>query len=556
MPGINTSSAKSSVITKQSSQNLLAQKIYTKQQKTFILQDPNADPQDLDNLASDESWYIRQTVGRHNRSLLITLDNLSRDVDFRVRCGAAVNPTICGSKEILNRLLRDHSIEVLRAFTGNPSLPLFCLKTLSVNSDWQVRWGVARHPNSAEDTEYPTILEKLSKDAEQLVRWGVAENPACTSEILDNLAVPTNDLFVRWAVAENNNTSNETLQKLLNDTDKMVRKSAEANLRRRGITPKTVLRDIKTKVFNAVSSASLASSLSNLFKKKVYEKTRKLPGAKGIAVTQGYYKNSKFNLVAIDPKLNEMIVYLAPQRKDGSFETRTLDFVAEKYPGIHAVLNGAFFNNSPGGDNQPLGPVIYQWGKYFWTPTTKNYEGLPVYSFNRPFFAIDKSGVPVIRQSEGKRAEELLKDGYMMLLGGGGPFIQDGKIIVSEKTLNDAHISPQTHQINTPRQRTCVGIKEDGTILFCTFGYQDGNNALSGGITLLALAEFMLSKGAKDALFFDGGGSTGLYLSDEGCNSTGVPREQPTYLIVTDKTSAKFIEKLENENEKLFRRKK
>lgn len=550
MPDINASSAKSFIAKKpyynNTSQNLLAQKTYTNQQKMFILQDPNADPQDLDNLADDDSWYVRQTVGRHIRTLLKTLDKLSKDHDFRVRCGVAVNPAICGSKEILDRLLQDHSIEVLRSFTGNPLLPLFCLKTLSANYDWQVRWGVGRHSKSAEDTEDPTILEKLSKDAEQLVRWGVAENTACPPEILDNLAVPTNNLFVRWAVAENNNTSNKTLQKLLNDTDKMVRKSAEANLRRRGVKPNIILRDIKTKVFNAASSTSLSASLSNLFKKKDYEKTRDLPGAKAITVTQGYYNGSKFNLVAIDPKLNEMIVYLAPQKKDGSFETRTLDFVAEKYPGIHAVINGSFFNNSPGGDNQPLGDVIYQWGKYFWTPTAKNHEGLSVYSFNRFFFAIDKNGMPVIRQSDGKRAEELLKDGYTALLGGGGPLIRDGKIIVSEKTLNDAHISPQTHQINARRQRTCVGIKEDGTILLCTFS----------GITLPALAEFMLSRGAVDALFFDGGGSTGLYLSDEGCASNEAPRQQPTYLIVTDKTSAKFIEKFEEENKKSFRRKK
>lgn len=513
--------------------------------KMFQAQDPNADPHLLDTLANDDKWYIRMAVAQNRRTLLTTLDRLSLDNDFRVQCGVAVNPNICASKEILDRLSNNYETNVLKSLTGNPALPALYLEKLHANNNWEVRWGVARHPNT--DTN---ILEKLSKDPEPLVRWGVSENPACPPEILRNLSIEEY-LFTRWAVASHQNTPVNVLQTLVNDKIPDVRKAAIENLKLRGI---------KAQTFNpsavAASMGILLAPLYNLFRKKNQEKTRVLPNAKGITVTQGYYKGAKFNLVSVDPKLNETLVYLAPQKKDGSFETRSLDFAASKYPGTHAVLNGSFFNNYTGGDNQPLGPVIYRDGKYFWTPTTKNYEGLPVYSFNRPFFAIDKNGVPMIRQSEGKRAEELLRDGYKALLGGGGPLIQDGKIIVSEKTLNDAKISPQTHQINKRRQRTCVGIKEDGTILLCTFGYQKGNNPSYSGITLPDLAEFMLSKGAKEALFFDGGGSTGLYLSDEGCAITDIPRKQPTYLIFTDKASAKFINTREEENEKIFRGKK
>lgn len=499
-------------------------------------QDPNADPYVLDALANDDKWFIRMIVAQNQRANDDTLNRLSSDNDERVRCGLAVNPKICGLKEILDLLLKDNTT-VKKALTGNPKLPSVYLEKLYTNNNWEVRWGVARHQN----TDAP-ILVKLSADAEPLVRWGVAENPACPPEILIRLS--TEDyLFTRWAVAAHQNTPTEVLQKYINNQAENinVKKAAKENLKRRGIQAMAL-----NLAASVLPLGHLIAPLYDLFRNKAIEKTRDLPGAKGITVTQGYYEGSKFNLMAIDPKLNEMIVYIAPQKKDGTFEVRTLDSVAEKYPGIHAVINGTFFNNSPGGDNQPLGPVIYQWGKYFWTPTAKNHDGLPVYSFNRPFFAIDKNGVPVIRESCGKRAEELLKDGYTMLLGGGGPLIQSGKIIVSEKTLADANISPQTHQINTKRPRTCVGIKEDGTLLLCTFS----------GITLPDLAEFMLSKGAKDALFFDGGGSTGLYLSDEGNVGTDVARPQPTSFIVTSKTDTKFIKKLEEENEKIIREKK
>ncbi|MFH1452597.1 MAG: phosphodiester glycosidase family protein [Armatimonadota bacterium] len=277
--------------------------------------------------------------------------------------------------------------------------------------------------------------------------------------------------------------------------------------------------------------------------------TINLPGAKSITVTKGIFKRSKYNLITIDPKHNEALVYIASQKPNASFETKRIDFVAAKYPGIHVVINGTFFNNTPGGDFQPLGPVIYRQGKYQWTPTTVNYQGIPVYSFDRPFFAIDKNHLPVIRQSKGKRAEDLKKEGYLELLGGGGPLIQNGKIIVSKETLAKVGISPQTHQMNSTRQRTCIGINKEGKILICTFGHQGKPGSVRSGVTLQNLAQFMLDHGAKDAMFFDSGTSTGLYLSDEKTKSTGIPRRQPTYLFFVDKKTAKYIKELEERKE-------
>lgn len=541
--------------------------------KMFQAQDPNADPEILDTLADpNEKWDIRAAVAQNRRTYLKTLEKLSEQQndnfngDFKMRWALALNPNICASKKILDTLSSDSNMGVVTNLAANSALPSVYLEKLytnylgilrtNYNYVWLIFYHIAIHTNTSLN-----ILEKLADEEDSNILWGLAQNTNCSPEIFTKLyekamlykqrqSPQKPSLFIRWALAENRNTPDEILIKLTGDENINIRKAALENLTRRGL---------KAQALNLAASAlplgSLIAPLYNLFRKKDYEKTRDLPAAKGVIVTQGYYKGAKFNLVSVDPKLNETLVYLAPQKPDGSFQTRKIDFVASKYPGTRAVINGSFFNNSPGGDDQPLGPVIYRNGKYHWTPTARNYEGKPVYSFNRPFFAIDKNGTPVIRQSGGKRAEELLRDDYTALLGGGGPLIQGGKITVSGKTLANADISPQTHQMNSRRQRTCVGIKEDGTILLCTFGHQAGSGASKSGITLSGLAEFMLSKGAKEALFFDGGGSTGLYLSDEQCAGTGIPREQPTYIIITDKSSAKFIEKTEDENEKRLHKK-
>lgn len=288
---------------------------------------------------------------------------------------------------------------------------------------------------------------------------------------------------------------------------------------------------------------------------KGVETTRQLPGAHGIAVTQGIYNGSRFNLVTIDPAYNEALVYLAPQNpKNHKFEPRRLDVIASKYPKIQIVVNGTYFNHTdgePDADNQPLGPVLFRDGKYYWTPTTKNVHGKPVYSFNRPFFAIDKDHKPVIDYSHGKRAEAFKKEGYLELLGGGAPLIYDGNIVVSQEALNEAQISPHTHQMDKPRQRTAVGISESGKILIATFGYQGKNGASSSGISLPGLAKFMKNKAnARYAMGLDSGTSTGMYIADEKCKNTGIPRKQPTYIIIVDKDTAKVIRQIENIKEK------
>ncbi len=63
--------------------------------------------------------------------------------------------------------------------------------------------------------------------------------------------------------------------------------------------------------------------------------------------------------------------------------------------------------------------------------------------------------------------------------------------------------------------RTCVGIKENGHLILLTI---DGRNENADGMALPELQKIMQWLGCSDALNFDGGGSTTLWVQNDGLN--------------------------------------
>lgn len=211
---------------------------------------------------------------------------------------------------------------------------------------------------------------------------------------------------------------------------------------------------------------------------KIYKMTSSLPGASGIAVTKGVIDGSPFEMATINLKYNKILVYVAPKGSK-KFVRRNLEFINSKYKDtdirVHVVVNGTFYNVK--GDCQPLGIIICRNGEFTLTPNIVNYKGNPVYLLNRSFFGIKKDGSAVIGRSGGKTAKELRDNKeFVELIGGGGPLIENGKSIVSEKILKSAGISESTHQMNRKRQRTFIAITKSGKILIGTFGRQYGPN--------------------------------------------------------------------------------
>jgi hypothetical protein len=67
--------------------------------------DPNTDPAELTELASDKDWVIRSYIARNPSASRETLIKLTSDKDFYVRSSIAANPST--TREILEILLLD-----------------------------------------------------------------------------------------------------------------------------------------------------------------------------------------------------------------------------------------------------------------------------------------------------------------------------------------------------------------------------------------------------------------------------------------------------------------
>lgn len=259
------------------------------------------------------------------------------------------------------------------------------------------------------------------------------------------------------------------------------------------------------------------------------------PGSTGILVISGYFKGSPFRLIVVDPKYNDIWIHISPQKENGDFVRQTLEDVNAQYKNtLDVIANGTFLNIEKKADGQPLGFIKGK--EKTWVPTTVSYEGKPVSSLKRWFFAVKKDGAAVIGQ---KSAKELKKESFLALIGGGGPLIKDGKIEVSEESLSAAGISEDTHQWKRKRQRTAIGIKGK-EIIIVIFGYQDGKNARNSGVALKDLALFMLKYGVKNAMFLDSGSSTALYIRGKKPQNLS-PAELTTFICVRKKPEKKTV---------------
>ena len=88
----------------------------------------------------------------------------------------------------------------------------------------------------------------------------------------------------------------------------------------------------------------------------------------------------------------------------------------------------------------------------------------------------------------------------------------------------------------TDAQRTAIGVKEDGTLVYvCVDGRGESEN-YNNGITLPELADLMISLGCQYAVNLDGGGSTTMVAGDETKLTYG--RGVSSSLLIVRKTGA------------------
>ncbi|MDD3925883.1 MAG: phosphodiester glycosidase family protein [bacterium] len=173
--------------------------------------------------------------------------------------------------------------------------------------------------------------------------------------------------------------------------------------------------------------------------------------------------------------------------------------------GALAAVNGGYFDRS----GRPLGALIIE-GRW---------EGYPL--LNRSALYIDKTGAISFGTEPALPSIEPLSDSTPWYCLGAGPrLVEQGqmKITAREEAFRD--------DIAVGRApRTGLGLAADGTVVLAVVdGRQPG---ISIGMTLEELATLLLNLGARDALNFDGGGSSALYLDGTILNSPSDGRERP-----------------------------
>ncbi len=96
-----------------------------------------------------------------------------------------------------------------------------------------------------------------------------------------------------------------------------------------------------------------------------------------------------------------------------------------------------------------------------------------------------------------------------------GYLVKDGKDLTANASFN----SGAAHSNTTKARWTAFGIKADGSyVFFTTEGASTGSD---GSVTLQDVAKAMLEMGCVDVLRLDGGGSSAMYVCDDGSGKAG-----------------------------------
>lgn len=109
-------------------------------------------------------------------------------------------------------------------------------------------------------------------------------------------------------------------------------------------------------------------------------------------------------------------------------------------------------------------------------------------------------------------------DAASTVISGGPLLVERGRVNVR---VQEENIAPDIAKGRAPR--TAVGVKKDGTVLLVVV---DGRNNNSAGLTLQELATYMLRLGARDAVNFDGGGSSVMAVNGKVVNKPSDGKER------------------------------
>ncbi|MCL6526889.1 MAG: hypothetical protein K6T57_08390 [Thermaceae bacterium] len=222
---------------------------------------PNTLGRDLERLAGDEDWRVRQAVAENPRIRSGVLEALATDPDADVRKAVARHPQVSAASLAL--LAQDEHLEVRLLVAARLEAPLEALAWLAGDDDEAVRQAARANPSlpvgildayrraeafdatldlgflaelagrglyaralAAQNPATPqALLAQLCQDAEWRVRQAAALNPCLPRESLEGLTSDP-DRDVRQAVARHPGAWGGLLARLLADPDEGVRLAA------------------------------------------------------------------------------------------------------------------------------------------------------------------------------------------------------------------------------------------------------------------------------------------------------------------------------------------
>jgi len=112
-------------------------------------------------------------------------------------------------------------------------------------------------------------------------------------------------------------------------------------------------------------------------------------------------------------------------------------------------------------------------------------------------------------------AEQLLADGVWNTLSFGPALVADGAVVDG---IDEVEVDTNfgNHSIQGEQPRTAVGVIDDNHLIFVVVDGRD--EGYSRGVTMIELADIMVSLGATTAYNLDGGGSSTMYFDGEVVN--------------------------------------
>lgn len=270
--------------------------------------------------------------------------------------------------------------------------------------------------------------------------------------------------------------------------------------------PPFIRSTLLTAVFLAISFSAIAATTPAL-DDPAWER-REL--AQGVEHFEGKFDDlfgapQAIHILAVDLDEPSVNVSFAASDPDTARKVPVPDFVDRT--GAIAATNGGFFGGGRGGRESTNSGIFKIDGEVrpFQPEETDEF-----YFVGGAALGIDSEGEWHFRNRPGKRWPADWPE-VEHALAGAHRLIEEGEVhpsITRNATAREKRHASRRHP------RTAIGLRPDRTGLLITVDGRHPGNA--EGMTLVELAEFMQGLGCVEALNLDGGGSTTMWLREEG----------------------------------------